>query len=148
MGIREVFLIKPKHQYQKMVIRKVFLMKPKHQCHYSQRGECVYDTQSKKGMRLLCQSMFIPIEGWTSILKMVIREVFVMKPKHQYHLSQRAESVYDAQSWIEMRLLCECTFIAIERWTSILKMVEREVFVMKPKHQYHLSQRGECVYDA
>ena len=28
-----------------------------------------------------------PIEKWTLILKMVIRDVFLMKPKHEYHLS-------------------------------------------------------------
>ena len=33
----------------------------------------------------------------------------------------------------------------IEKWTLILKMVERDVFFMKPKLQYHLSQREECV---
>ena len=27
-------------------------------------------------------------------------------------------------------------------------MVEREVFLRKPNHQYHLSQCGECVYGA
>ena len=81
--------------------------------------------------------MFIPIERWTSILKMDIREVFLMNPKHQYHLSLWGECVYDAQSWKERRLLCESKFIPIERWTSILKMVIREVFVVKPKHQYH-----------
>ena len=36
----------------------------------------------------------------------------------------------------------------IEKWTLILKMVERDVFLMKPKRQYHLSQWGECVYGA
>ena len=51
----------------------------------------------KKGDRL-CESMFIVIETRTSILKKVIREVFLTKPKHQYHLSQRGERVYDAQS--------------------------------------------------
>ena len=25
-------------------------------------------------------------------------------------------------------------------------MVQKDVFLMKPKRQYHLSQRGECVY--
>ena len=35
--------------------------------------------------------------------------------------------------------------IPIERWTSILKMVERDVSYLKPKHQYHLPQQGECV---
>ena len=41
------------------------------------------------------------------------------------------------QSWRERRLLCESMFIPIERHTSILKLVIREVFIMKPKHQYH-----------
>ena len=65
------------------------------------------------------------------------REVFVKKPKHQYHQSQREECVYDAQSWKERRLLCESMFIPIESRTSILQMAIRDVFVMKPKHQYH-----------
>ena len=65
---------------------------------------------------------------------MAEREVFVMKPKHQYYLSQWGEHGYGAQSWKERRLLCETTFIPIEWWTSILKMVERKVFLMKPKH--------------
>ena len=45
-----------------------------------------------------------------------------------------------------MRLLCEYMFILIERWTLILKVVEKEVFLMKLKHQYHLSEQGESVY--
>ena len=40
-----------------------------------------------------------------------------------------------------MRLLCESMFIPIERRTSILQMVEREVFLLKPKHQNRLSQQ-------
>ena len=68
---------------------------------------------------------------------MAIRKVFLMKPKHQYHLSQGRERVYDAQSWNEMRLLCEFEFIPIERRTSILKLVTRVAFLMKSKHQYH-----------
>ena len=98
-----------------------------------------------KKRRLFCESTFILIERRTLILKKVIREVILMKPKHQYHLSEREECVYDAQSWKERRLLCESTFIPIERWTSILKMAIKEVFLMKPKHQYHLSQWEECV---
>ena len=39
----------------------------------------------RKERRLLCESKFIPIESRTSILQMAIRDVFVMKPKHQYH---------------------------------------------------------------
>ena len=41
------------------------------------------------------------------------------------------------QAWKERRLLCESMFIAIERRTSILKLVIRKVFIMKPKLQYH-----------
>ena len=46
----------------------------------SQWGECVYSAQSRK--RLLCESMFISMEGRTSILKIVEREIVLMKPKH------------------------------------------------------------------
>ena len=79
---------------------------------------------------------------------MVEREVFLMKPKQQYHLSQWRECVYGAQWWRERRLFCESVFVQIEWCTLILKMVEREAFLMKPKRQSHLSQQGECVYDA
>ena len=92
--------------------------------------------------------MFIPIERWASILKIVGKEVFLIKPKHQNHLPQWGEWVYRAQPWKECRILCASMFILIERWTSILKMVKREVFLMKPKHKYHLSQWGKCVYGA
>ena len=92
--------------------------------------------QSLKEWRLLCESVFIPIEKWTLILKMVEREVFLMNPRHQYHLSQREEWIYGAQSLKGRRLLRASKFIQIERWALVLKMVEREVFVMKPKHQY------------
>ena len=35
----------------------------------------------------------------------------------------------------------------IEKWTLILK-IERDIFLIKPKLQYRLSQRGECVSGA
>ena len=41
------------------------------------------------------------------------------------------------QAWREKGLLCESTFMPIERHTSILKLAIRKVFIMKPKHQYH-----------
>ena len=78
-----------------------------------------------------------PIERWNSILKMAIREVFLMKPKHQYHLPQWGECVYNAQSWNKTRLQCESMFIPIETRTSVLKLVIRKVFIMKRNHQYH-----------
>ena len=63
-----------------------------------------------------------PIETWTLFLKMVERDVFLMKPKHQYRLSQWGECVYGAQSWNEGRVLHESMFFPIEKWTLILKM--------------------------
>ena len=74
---------------------------------------------------LLYESMFIPIEIRTSILKFVIREAFLMKTNLQYHLSQRGECVYDTQWLKEKRLLCESMFILNEIRTSILKLVIR-----------------------
>ena len=67
---------------------------------------------------------------------MVKREVFLMKPKHQYHLSQCGECVYGAQSWYESRVLCESIFFLIENWTLSLEMAKWEVFPMKPEHEY------------
>ena len=34
------------------------------------------------------------------------------------------------------RLLCESVFVQIDKRTLIQKMVEREVFLMKPMHQF------------
>ena len=81
--------------------------------------------------------MFVKIDRLALILKMVERDGFLMKPKHQYHLSNRGERVYDAQSWKERSLLCESMFNPIEIRTSILKLVIREAFLMIPNHQYH-----------
>ena len=120
-----------------MAIREVFLIKPKHQYDLSQLGECVYDPQSRKERRLLCESVFVQIDRHTLILKMVEKDGFFIKPKHQYHLYHQGECVYDAKWLKERRLLCESMFIPIERRTSILKLVIREVFIIKPKHQYH-----------
>ena len=92
-----------------------------------------------KWKEIICESVFIQIDKWILLLKMVEREIFLMKLKHQYLLSQWGEFVYGAQSLKEGRLLSESMFIPIKRRTSILKMIEREVFPIKPKHQYHLS---------
>ena len=78
--------------------------------------------------------MFIPIERWTSIQKMVEKQVSLTNPKHQNRLSQYEEWVYSAQSRKERRLLCESMFISMEIWTSILKIVEGETVLTKPKH--------------
>ena len=88
--------------------------------------------------------MFIPIGKWTSILKMVEIEVFLMK-----------QSVHSFIPLMRINLWCliikrkeilrESTFIQIEKWTLILQIVEGDVFPLRPKLQYHLSQWGECV---
>ena len=78
--------------------------------------------------------MFIPIERWTSIQKMVEKQVFLMNPKHQNRLSQYEEWVYSAQSRKKRWLLCESMFISMEIRTSILKILEREIVLTKPKH--------------
>ena len=91
--------------------------------------------------------MFTPIKKGTSNLKKVERDVFLLKPKHQNHLL-RGDYVYSAQSWKERILLCESMFILIGRWTLILKMAERQVFLTQAKHQNHLSQWGDCDYGA
>ena len=75
--------------------------------------------------------------------KMMKRKAFLLKPKHQCHLSQWGEWANGAQLWKERRLLYESTFIAIDKWILTLKMVDREAFLMKPKHQCHLSLSGE-----
>ena len=63
--------------------------------------------------------------------------------KASTHLSQKGEWNYGAQSLKEWRLLCKSMFILVERWMLIQKLVGIEVFLTKPKHQYHLSQWEE-----
>ena len=99
--------------------------------HLSQWGERVYGAQSWKERTLLCESVFIPIDRRTFILKMVRKVVFLMKSKCQYHLSQWGECVFGTQSWNESRLLCESMFVQIDM---------RALIWMKPKHQCNLSQ--------
>ena len=79
---------------------------------------------------------------------MVERDFFLMKPKHQYHLSQWGECVHGAQSLNKRRLFYESVFVQIDIRTLILKIREREIFHRKPKHRYHLPYRGERVYGA
>ena len=76
------------------------------------------------------------MDRWTLIQKNGRKWRFSYETKPSIHLSQSAECIYGAQSLKERRLLWEFIFIAIERWTIILKMVEREVFLMKPQYQF------------
>ena len=102
------------------------------------RRMCLW-CQSWKERIILCESMFSLIEWRTLSLKLEERGDFLLKPKRQNHLSQQWGCVYSTQSRKERRLLCESMFIPFERRTSIPKRVKREVFLMKPKHQNHLS---------
>ena len=79
---------------------------------------------------------------------MVRSEAFLIKPKCQIHLSQWGEWNYGAKLLKEWELLGESMFIPVGRQTLIKKLVDREVFLMKPKQQHNLSQRGEYVYGA
>ena len=56
------------------------------------------------------ENVFFQIDRQALILKMVDSEVFLMNPRHQYHLSQWGECVYGAHSWNEKRLLFECIY--------------------------------------
>ena len=83
---------------------------------------------------LLWEFMFVQIYRRMLILKSIERLVFLMKPKLQYYLSQRGEWIYGIQSWNERILLCESMIVQIDKRTLILKIMERVVFLMKPKH--------------
>ena len=85
--------------------------------------------------------MLIPVKKQTLIVIRVERDVFPLKPKLQYHLSQWRKCVYDAKSRNKGRLFCESMFEQIDEWTLILKLVERFVFLMEQKHGYHLPNK-------
>ena len=71
---------------------------------------------------------------------------FSYETKALFRLSQWREWVYGVKSWEKRRLLWESAFIWIARQTLIHKMVEREAFLMNPKHQCHLSKWVEWAY--
>ena len=52
--------------------------------HLSQWEEWICGAQSLTERRLLCESVFIPIEKWTLNLKMAQIKVFLINPKHQF----------------------------------------------------------------
>ena len=65
-----------------------FSSETKASIHLSQWEEWICGAKSLKENRLFCEYVFIPIERWTLILKLVQSEVLLMKRKHHYHLSQ------------------------------------------------------------
>ena len=101
-----------------------------------------------KEKRLLRESVFIPIENLTLILKMVEKDVFLVKPKLQYHLSQWREYAYGAQSWKQRRLLLVSVFTPIDWWTLILKHGKKWSFSYETKASIVLCQCAEWIYGA
>ena len=69
---------------------------------------------------------------------MVGKKAFLMKPRHQCHLSQWGEWVFGSQSWKERRLLCESLFIQIDKWSLILKNGGKKSFSYETKLSIHL----------
>ena len=104
-----------------MVESEAFFMNPKHKCHLSHWVKWAYGSQKWNEKRLLCESMFVPFDKRILILKIVESGAYFMKPKHQWHLCQWAEWAYGAQTWKESRLLCESTFVLIDKQTLILQ---------------------------
>ena len=68
--------------------------------------------------------------------KIGTKKSFSYETKASIHLSQWVEWICGAQWLKEGGLLCEFMIIPIEKRTLILKMAQREIFLMKPKHQF------------
>ena len=96
--------------------------------------------QVMKDRRLLCEFEFVQIDQQPLILKMIEREVFLMKSKDQYHLSEQREWIYSAQSLKERRLLCGSMFIQLKNENS-----RNRCFSYETKASIHLSLQGEWI---
>ena len=72
---------------------------------------------------------------------MVERKAFLTKPKHQNHVSQWKEHVYNAQSQKRMMAM---TWIQVYPiwWMNFDSKKDdgKKAFLAKPKHQNHVSQ--------
>ena len=80
--------------------------------------------------------MFILVDRWSLILKKWWEEKFFLWNQSINSFIPRRRIIYDAQSWKERTLLCESTFIPIDRWALILNMLERDFFLIKTKYQF------------
>ena len=75
-----------------------------------------------------------------------IKRSFSFETKASIHLSQQGEWICGAQSLKESRLLYKFMFITLDKRTLILKMVEKEVFLMKTKHEFiYPNEKNEFV---
>ena len=101
---------------------------------------------SWKERRLLCESMFILIDERTLILKNGGKKSFSYETKASMSFIPIRRMSYGAKIWKGRRLLCESVFVPINKQTLTLKNMEREAFLMNPKHQCHLSLPVEHIY--
>ena len=101
---------------------------------------------SWKERRLLYESVFVPIDKWTLTIKNSGKRSSSYRTKESMPFIPMSRMSLWHQSWKEKRLLCESMFVLIDRQTLIQKMVGKKAFLLKPKHQCHLSQIGEWVY--
>ena len=70
-----------------MVGRKAIYLKSKHQCHLSKLGEYVCRPNNRRKEIIMRVDVYPIIRQTLTLSKIVEREAFRMKPKHQCHLS-------------------------------------------------------------
>ena len=83
--------------------------------------------------------MFIPIEKWILTLKMIQREVPLFKPKHQFIYPNEKNELVVPNHYKKRDYYVNPYLSQLKDELSFFKMVQREVVLMKPRHQYHLS---------
>ena len=78
---------------------------------------------------------------------MVEKDAFLMEPKHQFICTNEENEFMVPNHYKKGDYYLNPS---LSNWKINIKskMVKREVFLMKPKHQYHLSWWGECIYGA
>ena len=96
--------------------------------------EWVYDAQSWKGRRLLCESVPISIDKWNLALKNDGARSFSYETKSLMSFILSGEWVYGDQLWKERGLLCESVFVLIDKWTLCIKINGKKAFLLKPKY--------------
>ena len=70
---------------------------------------------------------------------MVEKEAFLVKPKHQCHLSYWVEWVFGTNHEKKGDYYVNPSLSQLRKEVKFQKMVEREVFLAKPNIQCHLS---------
>ena len=86
-----------------------------------------------KRKEIITWILVYPNRQKTLILKNGGKWSYSYETKASIRLSQWGEWISGARSLKEERLLCESMFMLIERWTLILKLVERVAFLLRPK---------------